>query len=852
MLLTPVLADLLRSQLRRHPGRALTLGVTVALAVTLLTSAFVLAASLRSAIDQGLAVQWQGTDVVVRTGLGTADDKLSGSGAAGVVSFDDDELADLAHIKGVEAAASSTRATAVARTGDTVLGISLESLASDPSFRWQRWAEGRAPTDGQPEIGLTRHTLDQLHIRLGDLVSIGNPTLGAANFRVTGVLDVRGSLEYSNAAYGVVPEKTARLLAGVDGANVVLLRVAHGADVKDVLNGVNAAGHGGFAQTTRELVQGAGSAEQTRLKGIDAVLFSFSPLALVVAAIVLGTSIVVSLGSRRRHLALLRSVGATRSQTFALVLVEVLALGGLGSMAGVLLGIGLARAGLPLTGLVPGLPPVSGSAFTVPLGGVLLALLAGVVLSLIGGLVPAWVASRIPPAAVLSSTTTASSSRRRATLVGASLLVGGLVAVTAGLTADRPLWVLVGLLASVVGALSSFGLSLSLLAQRVSNRLRDGRHTVPQLAANGLAREPGRAAAEGVAVLLATALIAGTWVLLSSLHASGSQRLDALPVPDLTVGAPVGSAALTDESLGRFRDIEGVDTVVPLPQGVGVTIVGQGPRGRSTLSTGVVGQDLPELLKALPATWDLDRLEPDTVYLPDAYFKPFKPGTRVTLVGPKGKVKGLKIAYLDDFDLPSLVTPDLLGKVAKQTEVHTAWLRLGDGVDRAEVLSHVSGAAVLAGQVPVGGPALLDLKLSQAVAVTTAASTAFLAVALLVAVIGAVIVTIVSVAERWHEHAVLRALGLERPALRRLLLARTQAVALAAAVVGVALGLLVGLSGSTLLTRALDIPAVVNVPLLPILVLSVLVVLVVRAAVLLPLERAAHVSPARALSQGGS
>ena len=81
---------------------------------------------------------------------------------------------------------------------------------------------------------------------------------------------------------------------------------------------------------------------------------------------------------------------------------------------------------------------------------------------------------------------------------------------------------------------------------------------------------------------------------------------------------------------------------------------------------------------------------------------------------------------------------------------------------------------------------------------TTAASTAFLSVALLVAVIGAVLVTIISVAERWHEHAVLRALGLERPQLRRLLLARTQAVALAAAVVGVPLGLLVGLTGSTL------------------------------------------------------
>ena len=341
-------------------------------------------------------------------------------------------------------------------------------------------------------------------------------------------------------------------------------------------------------------------------------------------------------------------------------------------------------------------------------------------------------------------------------------------------------------------------------------------------------------------------------MLLSSLHAAGRSRLDALPGPDLTVGAPGGAVPLSDDAVARFREIDGVASVVTLPQGVGVTLVGPGERGRTTLSTGVVGQELPTLLQALPATWDVESLADGTVYLPDNDFKPFVPDARVTLVGPEGRVKGLEVVYLDDFDLPALVAPDLLARVSSTTEVRTAWMQLQDGVDRAEVLSEVSGAAVLAGQVPVGGPALLDLKLSRGIAVTTAASTAFLAVALLVAVVGAVLVTVVSVAERWHEHAVLRALGLEQPQLRRLLLLRTQAVALSAAVVGVLLGLLVGLTGSTLLARALDIPAVRSVPVLPIVVLSIVVVLVVRSAVLLPLARAARVSPASALSQGAS
>lgn len=846
-----VLLDLLRSQLRRHPGRAVTLAVTVALAVALLTSAFVLASSLRSAIDQGLEVQWSGTDVVVRTELGSADTQLSGGGAE-ADSFDDSQLTTLDSLPGVAASASSSRATAVARTGKTVLGIALESLASDSSFRWQRWSEGRAPVAGKPEIALNRYALDQLHIRLGDLVSLGSPALGAANFRVTGVIDERGSLEYASSAYGVVPTATAQLFAGASGANVVLLRAAPGTKVQDLLTRVNAAGQGGFAQSTQELIQGAGSAEQNRLTAIKAVLFGFSPLALLVAGIVLGTSILVSLGSRRRYLALVRSVGATRSQIFGLVLVEVLALGLVGTVVGVLAGVGLARLGLPLTGLIPGLPTVTGDAFTVPVGGLATAFGAGVLLSLVAGLVPAWAASRVPPAAVLSSTVSSGAHRRRAAILGAVLVVLGL-GVLVLVDAGHRTWTVVALLAVVVGALLSFGTSLALVARAVSRRLRDSRrYAVTQLAANGVSREPGRAAAEAIAVLLATTLMAGTWVLLASVHASGSQRLDDLPVADLTVGASVGSVPLTDAALDRFGSIDGVDTVVRLPQGVDVTLQGPGQRGKVTLSTGVVGQDLPELLKALPSTWGIDRLAANTVYLPNDYFKAFKPGARVSLVGPNGTVKNLAVVYLDNFDLPALVTPDLLARASKATEVRTAWLRLADGVDRADVLAEVSGVAVLAGQVPVGGPALLDLKLSRAIAVTTAASTAFLSVALLVAIIGAVLVTVISVAERSHENAVLRALGLERAGLRRLMLTRTQAVALSAAVVGVLLGTLVGLTGSTLLARALGIPAVHSIPLLPILVLSILVVLLVRAAVLLPLARAAQVSPASALSQGAN
>ena len=97
--------------------------------------------------------------------------------------------------------------------------------------------------------------------------------------------------------------------------------------------------------------------------------------------------------------------------------------------------------------------------------------------------------------------------------------------------------------------------------------------------------------------------------------------------------------------------------MVTLPQGLGVTLEGPGERGKVTLSTGVIGQELPELLEALPANWDIDSLDAHTVYLPNDYFKAFEPGAKVSLVGPKGTVKDLDVVYLDNLTCPRWSRP---------------------------------------------------------------------------------------------------------------------------------------------------------------------------------------------------
>lgn len=101
--------------------------------------------------------------------------------------------------------------------------INLESLNTDPQFRWQRWSSGRAPR-GPTEIGLSSHTLKGLRIRLGDAVALNRPDQGRSLFRVVGVVDTRGSIDRQSSAYGIVTDETARRFAGISGPNTVMVK----------------------------------------------------------------------------------------------------------------------------------------------------------------------------------------------------------------------------------------------------------------------------------------------------------------------------------------------------------------------------------------------------------------------------------------------------------------------------------------------------------------------------------------------------------------------------------------------------------------------------------------------------
>ena len=132
---------------------------------------------------------------------------------------------------------------------------------------------------------------------------------------------------------------------------------------------------------------------------IRIALLVFGGVAVLVGAFTIFNTLSITVAQRTRELGLLRMVGAERRQVLGSVLVEALAIGVLASVAGLAAGLGLAK-GLDALFDAMGLAlPDAGTVFASRT--VVVSLLVGTGVTLAAGLLPAWRATRVPPVAAL-------------------------------------------------------------------------------------------------------------------------------------------------------------------------------------------------------------------------------------------------------------------------------------------------------------------------------------------------------------------------------------------------------------------------------------------------------------------
>ncbi len=151
--------------------------------------------------------------------------------------------------------------------------------------------------------------------------------------------------------------------------------------------------------TGRAQVKAESKGSDEELARIQKFLLAFGGIALFVGAFVIFNTLSITIAQRTRELATLRTLGASRRQVLTSVVAESIIIGVLGSLAGLMLGLGLDRGLAALVAAAEDDLPDSGAVLSPRT--VVVSLAVGIVITLVAGLLPALRATRVPPIAAV-------------------------------------------------------------------------------------------------------------------------------------------------------------------------------------------------------------------------------------------------------------------------------------------------------------------------------------------------------------------------------------------------------------------------------------------------------------------
>lgn len=533
-------------------------------------------------------------------------------------------------------------------------------------------------------------------------------------------------------------------------------------------------------------------------------LTAMSLLALLVGAFIVYNSMTFAVLQRRPLLGSFRMLGVTRGQLFGLVLIEASVLALIGALIGVLLGI-LVGAGLVqlVTRTINDVYfQLNLSGLHLSLGSVLKGIGLGIGVTLIAALGPAAEAARSQPRDVLRQTRIETRGQRLLpwlALIGALLILTGLGLVQ---WSSRSMGLgFIALFLVILGASLIIPLLLSLLA-RASTPLFGALFGITgRLAARGISASITRSGLAVAALSVAVAASLGVGVMISSFRASVIDWLDHTLTSDLYIatsieGAPTGAASLPQDlpdrltalpevallSLARNREVqtrEGVTRMLALQFSQG------DPRGFR-----FEGPTLPDL-------WS-DWRSGETILIsqPFAYRQQLKVGDRLDLFTSQGWQTFRIGAIFRDYgsDSGTLVLPlEHYARLWGDPGISSIGLVLKSGVD-AEALSGQIQELLHRLDIPASvqtnsGIRELSLRIfDQSFTITEVLRL----LAIGVAFVGILSALMALELERARDYAVLRATGLSRLQLARLILLQTSGMGLAAGLFAIPLGLMMG------------------------------------------------------------
>ncbi|MFF3448176.1 ABC transporter permease [Streptomyces sp. NPDC002667] len=680
---------------------------------------------------------------------------------------------------------------------------------------------GHAPR-GDGEALLDADTADKKHLGIGDTLTV-QAQPGSFEVRIVGIATFTTTNPGAALIFLDTPTAQAKLLGRPGLATSISVDAAKGVDNAQLKRRVSAELGTGTYDVKTAQEQAKSSAEQLGgfLDVIKYVMLGFAGIAVLVGIFLIVNTFSMLIAQRTRELGLLRALGADRRQVRRSVLTEALLLGLVGSTLGLAAGIGLAVGLIKLmtafgmnlksTEMAIGWPtPVA-------------AYVVGVGVTYIAAYLPARRAAGVSPMAALSDAEVAGVGRplRVRAVVGGVVGAAGAAAL-AGCAASTK--------TSTAASLLGLGVVLTLIATVIAGpllvrpviRVLGGAFPaifgpVGRMSQRNALRNPRRTGATAAALMVGLALVGGMSVASASMSKSFDQQIDRTLGADFVL-QNANFVPFSHEVTDKVRATDGVGLVVrqrftpvavKLPDGkrVETTAAAYDPRlddvAHVTYTRGDTAAALGE-----------GRIAMDVKFAND---HGVRIGSTIPVEFPAGRTTELTVGALTDQGGGGFGTQGGLvfgfGTIEKYVpggQDSALYVNAAPGTSPEKLRPRLEKTLEPYPQVQVRDQADYKKLVHDQIAVLLYLVYALLGLAIVIAVLGVVNTLALSVVERTREIGLLRAIGLGRRQLRRMIRLESVVIAVFGAVLGLALGIVWGVCVQRVLAlqgmKALAIP----------------------------------------------
>lgn len=808
-----------------HKGRMALSAVAVLLSVAFVCGTLVFTDTMSTTFDKLFAAT--ASDVTVSAkDASDGGETTSDNGKPPVIPAS--VLAEVRKVDGVKSAEGALHSTSL-----TVVDGDKESLSptsGGPTIvgnwtandaRTMKITSGAVP-EGPDQILVDADTADKHGLELGDEIGVIS-VVGTHTAKVSGIADF--TVTNPGAAIFFLDTKTAQqALLGERGVFTnVNATAADGVSHAQLKKNVAAALGGDYKVLTAKESAEAG---QKDVEGFMSVLkyamLGFAGIAFLVGIFLIINTFSMLVAQRTREIGLMRAIGSSRKQVNRSVLIEALLLGVVGSVLGVGAGVGLAVGLMKLMGMAG--MELSTDDLTVAWTTPAIGLLLGVVVTVLAAYLPARRAGKISPMAALRDAGAPADARagRIRGGVGTLLTAAGAFALylagAAEKAAEGSMWLGFGVVLSLIG----FVLIGPLLAGGVVRVLGvvvlRVFGPVGRMAERNALRNPRRTGATGAALMIGLALVACLSVVGASMVASATDELDKSVGTDFIIQSDSGQL-ITPQAVKAVQDAPQVERVTEYKWTEADFTT---PDGKTLKNTAITAAD-PTYATDLRVETVEGKLEdayrPDSMSVHEKFAEDhgIGLGSKIDVAFKDGETAGLTVRAITSSDAvvdagAMYTSIDTMAEYVPADKMPLDMLLFVSAEDGRQDAAYTALKDSLHEYPQYTVRDQTDYKeaLKDQIGQLLNMIYGLLALAIVVAILGVVNTLALSVVERTREIGLMRAIGLSRRQLRRMIRLESVVIALFGALLGLGLGMGWGATAQQLLAleglKVLEIP----------------------------------------------